>query len=173
MGIKAAVANIEPADILNNVPHLSYVNYTPIMMSLREALNAHMPFTADCLLMVSSAHEIALCNTMSSSDNKKRFFHDLDSFIEKNLAPGGKVILRFPDYRKGSSPEEITRQRRLTKSLLGHSHPPDELFTLEEFTSAFGTSPIVFIQRPMDLTHENPENTVLMANVAVFKKKNM
>ncbi|MCL7414676.1 MAG: hypothetical protein M8349_01265 [ANME-2 cluster archaeon] len=93
MGIKAAVANIEPADILNNVPHLSYVNYTPIMMSLREALNAHMPFTVDCLLMVRSAHEIALCNTMSSSDNKKRFFHDLDSFIEKTLHQEAKSPL--------------------------------------------------------------------------------
>ncbi|MCL7412247.1 MAG: hypothetical protein M8353_01335 [ANME-2 cluster archaeon] len=30
-------------------------------------------------------------------------------------------------------------------------------------------SPVVFIQRPMDLTLENPGRTALMANVAVFK----
>lgn len=173
MGIKAIVTNIEPSTTINDVPNLLSVEYIPLHISLKEALDTRMPYTADCILMVSSAHEIALCNNMGSMENKKMFFHDLDSFIRKNLAPGGKVILGFPNYRKDASMAEIEHQRRLTESLLGHSHPPDELFTIEEFSSAFNTLPMVFIQKPMDLTHENPGTTALMANVAVFRLNNI
>ncbi len=169
MGIKATVTNIEPSTTINDVPDLLSVEYISLQISLKEALDTRMPYSADCILMVSSAHEIALCNNLGSMENKKMFFHDLDSFIRKNLVPGGKMIIGFPNYRKDASMAEIEHQRRLTESLLGHSHPPDELFTIEEFSSAFNTLPMVFIQKPMDLTHENPGTTALMANVAVFK----
>ncbi len=75
----------------------------------------------------------------------------------------------FPSYRKGASETEIGRQRRLTESLLGHSHPKEEFFTVEEFSAALCAKPIVYTQKPMNLANENPEETILRANVAVFK----
>ena len=169
LGVKAIVTNIEPSNMIYNVPSLSLVEYIPLNMSLKEALDAHMPYTADFLLMVSSAHEIALCNNMKvSTENKKIFFNDLKAFVRKNLKRNGSIIIGFPNYKVGVSKEEIARQRGLTESLLGHSHPPDEYFTVEEFSTAFGIQPTVFVQKPMNLTHENSENSILIANVAVF-----
>jgi hypothetical protein len=53
---------------------------------------------------------------------------------------------------------------------LGHSHPKEELFTVEEFSAALGAQPVVYIQKPMNLANENPqEMMILRANVAVFK----
>jgi hypothetical protein len=52
---------------------------------------------------------------------------------------------------------------------VGHSHPPEEFFTVEEFSTAFGTQPDVFNQKPMTLADERPEKTILRANVVVFK----
>jgi hypothetical protein len=78
-------------------------------------------------------------------------------------------IMKFPNYQKGASETEICRQRRLTDSLLCHSHPKEEFFTVEEFSAALGAQPVVYIQEPMDIANENPEETILRANVAVFK----
>lgn len=169
LGMEATVINIEPSTTIYDVPHLSLVKYIPLKMSFKEALEAQMPCTADCLLMISSEHEIALCNGRTSRENKKIFFDDLNKFIHKNLKRNGSLVFGFPNYRKGASEAEIARQRRLTESLLGHSHPPEEFFTVEEFSAAFGAQPVVFNQKPMTLADENPEETFLMANVAVFK----
>ena len=169
LGIDATVVNIEPSTTIKDVPRLSVVKYVPLKMSFKEALDSDMPFTADCLLMVSSEHEIALCNGSTPVENKKMFFRDLNKFIHKNLKRDGSLVIGFPGYRKGASRTEIARQRRLTESLLWHSHPPEEFFAVEEFSEAFGIQPAVFVQKPMDLTGENPDNTVLMANVAVFR----
>lgn len=169
LGIETKVINIEPSTMIYDVPHLSLVKYIPLKMSFKEALEAKMPCTADCLLMVSSEHEIALCNGRTSRENKKIFFDDLTKFIRKNLKRNGSMVFGFPNYRKGASEAEIARQRRFTESLLGHSHPPEELFTVEEFSAALGAQPIVFTQKPMILADEKPEETFLMANVAVFK----
>ncbi len=171
LGIKATVTNIEPSTTIYDVPHLSLVKYMPLKMSFKEALDMQMPYTADCLLMISSEHEIALCNGRAPIENKKIFLHDLNEFIYKNLKQDGTLIIGFPNYRNGASKTEIAKQRRLTESILGHSHPPEEFFALEEFSVAFGTKPAIFIQKPMNLVHENPEETILMANVAVFKIK--
>lgn len=169
MGIQATVTNIEPSTTIEDVPQLSFVKYTPLKMSFKEALDAQMPCTANCLLMVSSEHEIALCNGRTSNENKKMFFEDLNKFVRKNLKKNASLVFGFPNYRKGASETEIARQRRLTESILGHSHPPEEFFTVEEFCSAFCTRPVVLIQKPMHLAHA--EETILMANVAVFKKE--
>lgn len=167
-GIKATVANIEPSTTIDDVPHLPHVEYLPLKMSFVEALDARMPFSGDCLLIVSSAHEIALCHNDSAAGNKKIFFSCLNRFIQKNLRQNGKVIIGFPNYKTGASPSEIARQRKLTESLLGHSHPPEELFSVEEFSHEFGSNPIVFIQKPMNLEPGSRADTILMANVAVF-----
>lgn len=169
LGMEATVTNIEPSTTIYDVPHLSLVKYIPLKMSFKEALEAQMPCTADCLLMVSSEHEIALCNGRTSRENKKIFFEDLNKFIHKNLKRNGILVFGFPNYRKGASEAEIARQRRLTESLLGHSHPPKDYFTVEDFSSALGMQPVVFIQKPMILGDEKPEETILMANIAVFK----
>lgn len=171
LGIETTVINIEPSTTINDVPQLSFVKYMPIKMSLKEALNARIP-SANCFLMVSSEHEIALCNGRTPMENKNEFFHDLNEFIRKNLKKNGCLVIGFPNYRKGASKKEIARQRKFTESLLGHSHPPEELFTVEEFSAAFDAQPDVFIQKPMTLADERPEETILMANVAVFKIKN-
>lgn len=167
MGIQATVTNIEPSGTIEDVPQLSFVKYIPLKMSFKEALDAQMPCTANCLLMVSSEHEIALCNGRTSNENKKIFFEDLNKFIRKNLEKNASLVFGFPNYRKGASGKEIAWQRRLTESLLGHSHPPEEYFTVEEFSEALFTQPVVFVQKPMNLAHA--EKTILMANVAVFK----
>lgn len=169
LGIEATLTNIEPSATIYDIPRLSSVKYIPLKMSFKEALDAKMPRAADCLLMVSSEHEIALCNGGTSRENKQIFFEDLNKFIHKNLKRNGNLVFGFPNYRTGASRTDIARQRRLTESLLGHSHPLEEYFVVEEFSAAFGAKPVVFIQKPMTLANEMPEETFLMANVAVFK----
>lgn len=171
LGIEATVTNIEPSNTINDVPQLSFVNYIPLKISFKEALRARIP-SANCFLMVSSEHEIALCNGRTPVENKKEFFHDLNEFIRKNLKKNGYLVIGFPNYRKGASEIEISRQRKFTESLMGHSHPPEEFFTIEEFSAAFGVLPEVFIQKPMTLADEKPDETILRANVVVFKIKN-
>ena len=169
MGIEARVINIEPSTTIYDVPGLSLVTYIPLKMSFKEALDSNIPYIADCLMLVSSEHEIALCNGSTPIENKKMFLADLNLFIRKHLKKNGYLVIGFPNYRKGASMTDIAKQRRLTESLLGHSHPPEEFFTIDEFLEAFGPEPVQFIQKPMDLTHEDREDTALMANVAVFK----
>ena len=168
LGIEAMVINIEPSETVNEIPRLSHVNYIPLRMTFKEALGSEMPCAAGCLLVVSSEHEIALCNGRTPDENKKIYLNDLHKFIRNNLRKNGTLIFGFPCYREGASDREIEIQRRMTESLLGHSHPREEFFTLEEFSAAFG-EPIEFIRKPMNLAL-NDEDTILMANVAVFKK---
>ncbi len=168
LGIMASVINIEPSTNIHDVPRLLHVEYFPMQMSFKDALEVRMPYPADCLLIVSAAHEIALCNNSSASKNKEIFSSEFNQFISKNLEPEGIIVVGFPNYRKGASQAEIAKQRRITESHLGHSHPPEELFTIEEFSNIFGTDPSVFIQKPMNINPENLDDTILMANVAVF-----
>ncbi len=170
--IEATLINIEPSTTIYDIPHLSLVKYIPLKMSFKEALEAQMPCTADCLLMISSEHEIALCSGRTSRENKKIFLDDMNKFIHRNLKSNGCLVFGFPNYKKGASRTEIARQRRLTDSLLGHSHPPEDYLTVEEFSAAFSAQPVVFIQKPMDITNENQKDTILIANVAVFKIEN-
>lgn len=170
LGIMASVVNIEPSTTILDVPRLSHVKYIPMQMSLKEALNVRIPDPADCLLIVSAAHEIALCNNSSASKNKEIFSSEIDQFIRKNLKPEGIIVVGFPNYRERASPAEIAKQRRITESILGHSHPPEELFTIEELSKIFGTQPSAYIKRPMNIDGGKPDDTILMANVAVFKK---
>ncbi len=169
LGIEVTVINIEPSTTIYDIPKLSLVKYIPLKLTFKEALDAKMPCAANCLLIVSSEHEIALCNGQTPEENKKIFFEDLNKFIQKNLKKNGILVFGFPNYRKGASETEIFRQRRLTESLLGHSHPKEEFFTLEEFSTALCSKPIVHIQKPMNLANEDPEETILRANVGVFK----
>lgn len=172
LGLEATVINIEPSTTIYDIPQLSLVKYIPLKMTFKEALAAKMPCAATCLLMVSSEHEIALCNGQTPEENKKIFFEDLNKFIHKNLTKNGILVFGFPNYREGASETEIGKQRRLTESLLGHSHPKEEFFVLEEFSAALGAQPVFYIQKPMNLANENSEETILRANAAVFKIQN-
>ncbi len=73
-GIAATLINIEPSNTINDIPKLSVVKYTPLKLTFKEALEAKMPYAADCLLMVSSEHEIALCNGQTPDENKRISF---------------------------------------------------------------------------------------------------
>ncbi len=170
LGITASVVNIESSTTIQDVPRLSHVKYIPMQMSLKDALDVRIPDPADCLLIVSAAHEIALCNNSSASKNKEIFSSEIDQFIRKNLKPEGIIVVGFPNYCKGASSAEIVKQRRITESILGHSHPPEELFTIKELSKIFGTQPSAYIKRPMNIDGGKPDDTILMANVAVFKK---
>lgn len=170
LGIEATVINIEPSNTIFDIPRLSSAKYIPLKMTFKEALDARMPSPADCLLVVSSEHEIALCNGKNPRENKKIFFEDLNKFILKNLKKNGILVFGFPNYRKGASETEITKQRKLTESLLGHSHPKEEYFTVEEFSEALGVQPAFFDQEPMNIANEDPGGTILRANVAVYQK---
>ena len=172
LGLEATVINIEPSTTIYDIPQLSLVKYIPLKMTFKEALAAKMPCAANCLLMVSSEHEIALCNGQTPEENKKIFFEDLNKFIHKNLTKNGILVFGFPNYRKGASETEIGKQRRLTESLLGHSHPKEEFFVLEDFSAALGAQPGLYIQKPMNLANESPEETILRANASVFKIQN-
>lgn len=172
LGIMAYVTNIEPSTTIHDIPQLKHVQYTPIQMSMEEALDKKMPYPADCLLMVSAAHEIALCNNSTASKNKEIFSSEIKQFISKNVSPEGIIVVGFPNYRKNASLAEIARQRKITESKLGHSHPPEEMFTIEEFSQIFGARPLVYVNRPMNIEGGNPDDTILLANVAVFKNMN-
>ena len=168
LGITATLTNIEPSTSIRDIPPLSHVDYVPLQMTFQEALDVQIPHKADVLLMVSSAHEIALWYNRSPRENKTLFFADLNVFIRNKLKRNGHLVIGYPNYRTGASPEEIAKQRILTESLLGHSHPPEELFTVEEFSCAFDAQPMVHINKEMDLIQENPNDTILMANVVAF-----
>lgn len=170
LGIMASVVNIEPSTTIHDIPRLLHVEYIPMQMSFKDALNIVMPYPADCLLIVSAAHEIALCNNNSPRKNKEIFSSEFNQFIWNNLEPEGIIVVGFPNYRKGASLADIAKQRRITESHLGHSHPPEELFTIEELSQIFGTQPSVYVKRPMNIDGGKPEDTILMANVAVFSK---
>jgi hypothetical protein len=63
----------------------------------------------------------------------------------------------------------MLKQREYVDNTIGHSHPPEEFFTVKEFMTAFSAEPILFDQTPMILSGESEEETKLMANFAVFK----
>ncbi len=86
-----------------------------------------------------------------------------------HLKKNGSIVIGFPNYRKGASSAEISSQRKFTESLVGHSHPAEEFFTVDEFSEAFRKQQDIFIQKPMTLSDERPERTILRANVAVFR----
>ncbi len=169
LGMKTTVMNIEPSTTIYDVPQLSSVKYVPLKMTFKEALESKMPDTASCLLMVSSEHEIALCNGGMPLENKKEFLKNLKEFIQRNLKKKGSIVIGFPNYRMGASAAEIASQRRFTESLVGHSHPAEDFFTIDEFSAAFRKQPDVFIHKPMTLSDERPEGAILRANVAVFR----
>lgn len=107
LGIMASVTNIEPSTTILFVPLLLHVKYNPLQMSLKEVLDVRMPYPADCLLIVSAAHEIALCNNSSPKKNKEIFSSEINQFIRKNLKPEGIIVVEYPNYRKGTSPQRL------------------------------------------------------------------
>ena len=97
LGIMAHVTNIEPSTTIHDVPRLLHVKYIPMQISLKDALDVRMPYPADCLLLVSAAHEIALCNNSSASKNK-----EISRFrwrIEKKKANKTQLLvaLKYPE----------------------------------------------------------------------------
>lgn len=166
---KAKVYNIEPSNNVETIPDLKKVEYKAIKLSFKEALDYEFDQKADVLLMVSAAHEIALSNKKSNKENKTEFFKEIKDFIDKNIKPDGLVFIGFPNYKPEVSSEEVLKQRQFVDSLLGHSHPPEEFFTVKEFSEGLSLKPFVFEQQPMTLAGESDEETKLMANFIGFR----
>ncbi|MDA3892165.1 MAG: hypothetical protein PF517_10930 [Salinivirgaceae bacterium] len=173
LGIKAQVLNIEPSNNAKVLPDFSYVSYAALQFSFGEALNDHLPWQADVILMVSAAHEIALSNRKTNEENKRLFFQDIQLFIKKNAKAEGLFCIGFPNYKPHVNNQDIIDQQAYTAALLEHSHPPEEFFTVQEFSNAFASKPIKFEQKPMVLSNETENETKLMANFAAFKVRDI
>lgn len=168
-GKKVQVLNIEPSNNVNTVPELQWVEYDTLPMSFAEAQQHKFSQKADLILMISSAHEMALSYGKSSGENKRLFFSDLTNFLSQNLIVGGYLCIGFPNYKNGVGIEEVQEQRSFTDSLLGHSHPPDEFFSVEEFSNGLGLRLEINESKPMILASESLDQTKLVANFVVFK----
>jgi hypothetical protein len=166
---KVRVINIEPSVNIEEIPNLKYVEYLPLKLSFKDALEYQFPYKADIFLMISAAHEIALSNGKSSFENKEIFYMNLNIFLKKNANPNALLSIGFPNYKIGATEREVLNQREFIDSSIGHSHPPDEFFTIKEFSTAFSTEAILFDQTPMILSGQTEEETTLVANFAVFK----
>jgi hypothetical protein len=140
-----------------------------LQLTLKEALDHSFPWKADCFLMVSAAHEIALSNGKEALENKEIFFSDIKRFLKNNSGKESIIIIGFPNYRVGATSEMVAKHREKSNVLIGHSHPINEFFTIEEFSSAFSAKPIIYDQTPLILESDTPEESCLIANLAVFK----
>ena len=169
IGKSVKVINIEPSNNIEKIPDLNNIEYSTLKLSFKDALEYQFPWKADLFLMISAAHEISLSNGMSSNENKEIFFKDIKDFIKSHSKPNALIIIGFPNYKTGMTEKEIIRQREFVDSLTGHSHSPEEFFTINEFSSAFSAEPILFEQAPMVLTGQPIDETILNANFAVFK----
>lgn len=163
------VINIEPSNNIEEIPDLKNVEYSTLKLSFSEALEYQFPWKADMFLMISAAHEISLSNGKSAMENKELFFKNIKDFLNSNSKPNALISIGFPNYKIGVTEEEVMRQREFVDSLMGHSHPPEEFFTIEEFSTAFSTNPIFFDQTPMVLNGQSEKETKLMSNFAVFR----
>lgn len=163
------VINIEPSKNIEEIPDLKNVDYVTFRQSFKDALDYQFPWKADHFLMISAAHEIALSNGKSPIENKEYFYANLKDFMRNNSNPNALLSIGFPNYKIGVTEEEMLKQREYVDNTIGHSHPPEEFFTVKEFMTAFSAEPILFDQTPMILSGESEEETKLMANFAVFK----
>jgi len=169
IGKSVKVINIEPSNNIEKIPDLNNIEYFTLKLSFKNALEYQLPWKVDLFLMISAAHEISLSNGMSSNENKEIFFKDIKDFIKRNSKPNALIIIGFPNYKIGVKENEIIRQREYIDSLIGHSHSPEEFFTINEFSSAFSAEPILFEQAPMALTGQSVHEAMQIANFAVFK----
>lgn len=169
LSIKTNVLNLEPSANVKEVPVFKNVKYEARQIAFVDALNETLPIKADVVLMVSAAHEIALAYIKSNEENKAQFFKDLKLLLINNTNEGAVFCIGFPNYKIGVSNGEVKQQRTFVDKLLGHSHPPQDYFYIEEFKQAYEIEPIIFEQKPMVLAHESEEETKLMANFAAFK----
>lgn len=163
------VINIEPSSNIEEIPDLKNVEYSTLKLSFNEALDFQLPWRADIFLMISAAHEISLSNGMTAQENKNLFFKNIKDFLKNNSKPNALISIGFPNYKNGVTEQEVIKQREFVDTLMGHSHPPEEFFTIEEFSTAFSTKPIVFDQKSMVLNGQFEKETMLMANFAVFR----
>lgn len=168
-GKRHQVLNIEPSNNIEEIPDLNNVEYSTLKLSFNEALDYQLPWKADLFLMISAAHEISLSNGKSSVENKEIFFQNIKNFIKGNSNPNALMAIGFPNYKIDVTEEEVTRQRQFVDSLMGHSHPPEEFFTIEEFSDAFSSEPIFFDRVPMVLSGQSENEIMLRANFAVFR----
>jgi len=168
-GKRVKLLNVEPSNNIDEIPDLNNIDYSTLKLSFKDALKYQFPWGADMFLMISAAHEISLSNTKTPKENKEIFFQDIKGFLKINSKPNAVISIGFPNYKVGVTEAEVLTQREFVDSLMGHSHPPEEFFTIEEFKTAFSAEPILFDQTPMVLTGQTENETKLVANFAVFR----
>jgi len=168
-GKKVKLLNVEPSNNIDEIPILKYIEYSTLKMSFKNALEHQFPWKADIFTMISAAHEISLSNAKTAKENKVIFFQDIKRFLKLNSKPNSIISIGFPNYKIGVTEVEVLKQREFVDSLMGHSHPPEDFFTIDEFKSAFSAEPILFDQTPMILTGQTENETKLVANFAVFR----
>ena len=165
--IKATILNLDPANNVETVPISRFVEYLPTKISFQETFSFDIPWQADKLLLMSSAHEIALAyGGKSAKKNKLAFLADLRQFMQNNLKQDGRVIISFPGYAPDTTKEQIQRQRIISDRLLGHSHPYEEFFYLNDFAQIFPKEPLRVVSKTMTLA--SAQESCLTATVAVF-----
>ncbi|WP_075602573.1 hypothetical protein [Saccharicrinis aurantiacus] len=168
-GKRVKLINVEPSNNIDEIPDLNNIDYSTLKLSFKDALKYQFPWKADVFLMISAAHEISLSNSKSPKENKEIFFQDIKNFLKLNSRPDSIISIGFPNYRIGVTTEEVLAQRKFVDSLMGHSHPPEEFFTIDEFKASFSAEPILFEETPMILTGQTENETKLIANFAVFR----
>jgi len=168
-GKNIKMINIEPSNNIEEIPELINVEYSTLKLSFKDALEYKFPWKADMFLMISAAHEISLSNGKTSKENKEVFFQDIKRFIKNNSKLNALLSIGFPNYKIGVTEDEVIVQRQFVDSLMGHSHPPEEFFTIEEFMTAFSAEPILYDKTPMVLSGQSEIETKLMANFAIFR----
>jgi len=167
--IKATLLNLEPSEHIDNAPKLAYVKYLRRKMLFKDSFSYDFPWKGDKLLLMSSAHEIALGYGLKDvKENKRLFLCDLKRFVQRFTIKNCAVIVSFPGYTNGVTEAQIAEQREFNDKLLGHSHPYDEYFYLSDFVGIF-PEPTVVKTRAMTLAGQSEETSVLEATAVVFR----
>jgi ubiquinone/menaquinone biosynthesis C-methylase UbiE len=170
---KVTLLNIEPSKNVDEIPKLENIDYSTLQLTFKEALKEKLPFQADLFLMISAAHEISLANGKTNHENKETFLNDLKQFCVNNGNEDSLLVIGFPNYKPNVTSLEVEEQRKFVDLVMGHSHPPEEFFTVQEFNDSFDSEPIFFQQTPMTLTGQTKNETKLVANFVVYKVKHI
>jgi len=171
--IKASLLNLEPSEHIDNTPKLKYVEYLRKKILFKDSFSYDFPWKGNKLLLMSSAHEIALGYGLKDvKENKRLFLCDLKRFIQRFTTENCDVLISFPGYTNGATETQIAEQREFNDKLLGHSHPYDEYFYLSDFSGIF-PEPAVVKTRTMTLAGQLEKTSSLEATAVVFRAQEM
>jgi len=171
--IKASLLNLEPSGHIDDIPKLAHVEYLRKQILFKDSFSYDFPWKGDKLLLMSSAHEIALGYGLKDvKENKRLFLCDLKRFIQRFTTRDAAIIISFPGYANGVTEAQIAKQREFNDKLLGHSHPYDEYLYMSDFAGIF-PEPAVVKTQTMTLAGQSEETSALEASAVVFRAQEM